>query len=208
MLAIPVFRSRVAPVLNWCSKIFIIPENETDKAAGREIVLYDMSGFDRLRALRERGVDTLICGALSPRLLHYGEYLGLRIIHGVAGEIDEVLRAYHEQQLDQPLFRIPGCQTRRHCHGKRNGLRDNTLESQIKRHRLPVESEEQNGADAASQKRESDRRCENGIPRGEAGTGQRGFCVCLQCGAKLPHERGIPCFQMHCPACGRPMGRE
>lgn len=108
MLAIPTFRSRVAPVLNWCSRMLIIPENETDEAADRELVLNDMSGFDRLRALREKGVDTLICGAVSPELLNYGEDLGLRIIHGVAGEIDEVLQAYYEGQLDQPRFRLPG----------------------------------------------------------------------------------------------------
>jgi L-ascorbate metabolism protein UlaG (beta-lactamase superfamily) len=30
MLAIPVFRARVAPVLDWCSKIILIPEEAAD----------------------------------------------------------------------------------------------------------------------------------------------------------------------------------
>jgi endogenous inhibitor of DNA gyrase (YacG/DUF329 family) len=24
----------------------------------------------------------------------------------------------------------------------------------------------------------------------------------------VPHERGIPCFQVNCPQCGKPMVRE
>ncbi len=30
-------------------------------------------------------------------------------------------------------------------------------------------------------------------------------CVCPQCGARAEHERGRPCAQMRCPACGCPM---
>jgi len=108
-LAIPVFRSRVAPVLNWCSKILILPENTEEITAGDEIVLLHMNAFDRLGVLKEEGVKTLICGALSPDLLNYGESLGLRIIHGIAGEIGDVLKAYRSKKLDQPCFRLPGC---------------------------------------------------------------------------------------------------
>ena len=110
MLAVPVFRSRVAPVLNWCSTIDIFPENAAETtASSQEIVLLDMSAFDRLRILQEQGVRTLICGALSPELLSYGESIGLRIIHGIAGDIGDVLNAYYANDLDHPRFRLPGC---------------------------------------------------------------------------------------------------
>ncbi|MHC1724502.1 MAG: NifB/NifX family molybdenum-iron cluster-binding protein [Syntrophobacteraceae bacterium] len=108
LLAIPLLRSRVAPVLNWCTTFFIIPMGEVDRALGKEIVLPDTSCFDRLRILRERKTSTLICGALSPDLLDYCQSLGLQVIHGIAGEIDEVLRAYHDGKLDDPRFRLPG----------------------------------------------------------------------------------------------------
>jgi hypothetical protein len=32
-------------------------------------------------------------------------------------------------------------------------------------------------------------------------------CVCPQCGDKVPHERGVPCFQQQCPKCGTAMTR-
>ncbi len=109
-VAIPVFRSRVAPVLNWCSKMHIFPD-ETGKTGctQEELVLLGMNAFDRLRVLREDGVRTLICGALSPDLLSYGESLGLRVIHGIAGDVWEVFCAYCSRELDDPRFWIPGC---------------------------------------------------------------------------------------------------
>ena len=67
-LGVPVFRSRVAPVLNWCSRMLIFSADLAAGGSGREILLSDMSAFDRLRMLQKQGVSTLICGALSPDL--------------------------------------------------------------------------------------------------------------------------------------------
>lgn len=119
MLAIPIFRNRVAPVLNWCSRILIFCEDTTGSTHGREIQLLNPIPFDLLRILHDMGVCTLICGALTPELLSFGKHLGMEIIHGVAGDIDDVLRAYREQRLDQPSFRLPGCRGRmRYREGK------------------------------------------------------------------------------------------
>lgn len=35
-----------------------------------------------------------------------------------------------------------------------------------------------------------------------------GFCVCLHCNAKIPHQPGIPCRASECPQCGNKMIRE
>ncbi len=42
---------------------------------------------------------------------------------------------------------------------------------------------------------------------GGFGLGPGGFCVCPQCGEKVPHQRGVPCFQQKCPKCNSPMTR-
>lgn len=35
-----------------------------------------------------------------------------------------------------------------------------------------------------------------------------GFCICVGCGEKIPHQEGVPCRQRSCPVCGKPMIRE
>jgi len=32
--------------------------------------------------------------------------------------------------------------------------------------------------------------------------GPIGECICPKCEARIPHRRGVPCQQEHCPACG------
>ena len=42
---------------------------------------------------------------------------------------------------------------------------------------------------------------------GGRGLGPSGYCVCPSCGTKVPHRRGIPCYQTTCPRCGAKMNR-
>jgi len=39
------------------------------------------------------------------------------------------------------------------------------------------------------------------------GFGPPGECVCPKCGHKIPHKRGVPCYQEKCPMCGTSMVR-
>lgn len=36
----------------------------------------------------------------------------------------------------------------------------------------------------------------------------KGFCICINCGLKVPHTRGKPCRETRCPNCGNTMLRE
>jgi len=49
-----------------------------------------------------------------------------------------------------------------------------------------------------------------GVGRGRMGgfgLGPAGECVCTSCGHTVPHQRGVPCYQIKCPKCGSPMTR-
>jgi predicted Fe-Mo cluster-binding NifX family protein len=188
MLAIPVLRSRVAPVLNWCSRIQIFPQKPAPEGWGQELILPQLEAAQRLQVLREKGVKTVICGALSADLLRYAGSLGLTVVSGVAGEVDEVVQSYWQNTLDHPKFWLPGCRgVRRYRRGwlKEKGLPGNGQARTRSRNR-------NNGS------------C--GPPR-EQGLGPGGFCRCPACGARVPHEQGIPCAQISCPCCSQIMER-
>ncbi len=193
MLAIPVLRSRVAPVFNWCSRICIFKGDGHDgMRLCEEMEFGSLTAFNRLEVLRNRGVKTLICGALSPDLLAYGAQLGLKIIPGVAGEIGEVLQAFGAHELDQPRFWMPGCMGPRRYRG-RCASPDSPCEESPASSRgvAGVHCEPhllQQNQPAAHRSRKT-------------GGGPGGICVCPQCGKTLPHQRGIPCTQLLCPSC-------
>lgn len=42
---------------------------------------------------------------------------------------------------------------------------------------------------------------------GGMGLGASGNCICPKCGKTVPHQTGVPCTQIACPACGARMTR-
>jgi hypothetical protein len=42
---------------------------------------------------------------------------------------------------------------------------------------------------------------------GGFGLGPSGECICPSCGTRVPHRRGVPCYETRCPKCGIPMTR-
>ena len=211
MIAIPVMRGRVAPVLNWCSRVVIFP-SAPEGEVGQEFCAPELGPLERLQVLLAKGVKILICGALSADLQKRATQLGFKVIPGVAGDIDEVVTAYRQNRLDQPEFWLPGCRGPRRY--RQNLGQENC-------HAIP--GEQGDGAAMPGGKRGN---AGGRGPRGGAGGACRGvgagtggsssgkrsgmsnFCLCPDCGAKAPHERGIPCFQVNCPQCGKPMVRE
>lgn len=40
------------------------------------------------------------------------------------------------------------------------------------------------------------------------GAGLGGKCICPKCGARIIHQRGVPCYSVNCTKCGTKMARE
>jgi hypothetical protein len=46
-----------------------------------------------------------------------------------------------------------------------------------------------------------------GRQSGGFGLGPSGECICPQCGTRIPHQQGVPCYEQRCPKCGSSMVR-
>ncbi|NLJ28123.1 NifB/NifX family molybdenum-iron cluster-binding protein [Desulforhabdus amnigena] len=209
MVAIPVFRDRVAPVLNWSTRVLIVPDEVPEISQGEEIAFSEGSGFELLRCLQERGVHTVICGALSRDLLCYGTNLGLKIICGVSGPIPEVLCAYKGHDLDAPRFWLPGCRGQRQYRG--GCLKEGLFEAADERsQKMPGRKGPGGRCEGQGRGRREGGRY--GMERNIQGGGKnfdiQDFCICPKCGTEVLHQRGIPCTQIRCPECDQPMVRK
>jgi predicted Fe-Mo cluster-binding NifX family protein len=203
MIAIPIMRGRVAPVLNWCSRTLIFPVNPEGGSA-RELWTPELGPAERLQLLREHGVQTLICGALSADLENWAVGLGVKVIPGVAGDIEEVIKAYRQNRLDQPEFWLPGCRgPRRYRQGLGNEKCPGKTKNQGGEPIMPRGERGSGGGRGGG----PGGRCQGAGAGPGGGTGASDSCICSACGAKAPHERGIPCMQQKCPQCGKPMVR-
>ncbi|NVL90557.1 MAG: hypothetical protein HWN69_06105 [Desulfobacterales bacterium] len=107
-VAIPIFRSRVAPVFDSCLRVLLVyleRDRETERTG---LPLHGLSPAERVGALARAGVTTLICGGISDALCTMFEKSGVCVVCGVAGPVEKVLTAFMSDQLDEPQFHMPG----------------------------------------------------------------------------------------------------
>ena len=107
-VGIPVFESRVSPVLDTCTRVLIIDLEKKREIARREIYIDNISLAERFSIIKNLEVNCVICGGISDvfhNMLH-GHRIG--VIPGRAGAVEQVLQAYLCDRLDQPCFLMPG----------------------------------------------------------------------------------------------------
>ena len=107
-IALPVWSDQICIVFDFSQSLLVV-EIEGMSEISRKY--YDLTGeppLFRARRLRNLGVQTLICGALSHMLLTLLRSYGIKVISYVCGHVDEVLHAYVKGNLYQPYFRLPG----------------------------------------------------------------------------------------------------
>ncbi|MCU0577673.1 MAG: NifB/NifX family molybdenum-iron cluster-binding protein [Desulfobacterota bacterium] len=103
------WNNRIAPVFDVARQLFLV---ESD--AGRivreaeEAMPADDLGA-KARCLAGYGVNTLVCGAISRPLQCLVASYGITVIPFVAGDLHEVIQAWHDGRTLDELFAMPGC---------------------------------------------------------------------------------------------------
>jgi predicted Fe-Mo cluster-binding NifX family protein len=110
--AIPCWQGRISPVLDSAER-FLFVESADGETVREEISLPAGSPFDRARSLAGRGVEAVVCGAVSREMELALRSAGLEVLANRCGPVDEVVAAFMRGQLDEERFAMPGCCGRR-----------------------------------------------------------------------------------------------
>ena len=120
-IVLPVFNNRIAPLFDVaCSFAFFETENET-------ILKQDMlqisvnNPTDKIHELQVRGIDLIICSAISKYLMDIIYARGIELMPGIIGDVSDVIQAYITDSLRIDQYAMPGCKWRKKGHGCRHG---------------------------------------------------------------------------------------
>ena len=107
-IAIPVFKSRISPVFDSCSRVLLVDLEHNREINRAEITFKNLSVWERLSMLTRLGVTNVICAGISQSL--YDQLTAAKIspISGIVGEVGEVLSAFRCDGLNDPSFFMPG----------------------------------------------------------------------------------------------------
>ncbi len=113
-VAIPIFRMRVSPVFDTCTRIIIVDIETSREIDRKEIYLDALSLTERVTILRKSGVHTVICGGISNTLAIRLSDAKIALISDISGEIEPVLAAYLAESLGDSRFLMPGARSNSH----------------------------------------------------------------------------------------------
>jgi len=112
-IAVPEWQGRVSPVFDVASKVLLVEIEDNRELQRQEDTLGSKYALARARALRDMGVDVLICGAVSWPLEVALRSVGIKVICNICGPVEAVLAAFRNGRLDERVFLMPGCYRRR-----------------------------------------------------------------------------------------------
>lgn len=107
-VAIPIFESRVSPVLDSCAKLLCIDLEDGLEMRRQEIAVKKLSVYERLDLLCRWGIKTVICAGISELMCSLLKSRKIEPISGVFGEVEKIIHAYCCGNLDDPCFCMPG----------------------------------------------------------------------------------------------------
>lgn len=94
LIALPVFQERISPLMDVSDRYAIFEASEGTVRHKIDISLNAESELQRVEKLKEIGVNTIICGAVSGCIARVIDEKGIRLISMVYGPVEEIITHY------------------------------------------------------------------------------------------------------------------
>ncbi|MEW6443782.1 MAG: hypothetical protein AB1640_22800 [bacterium] len=107
--AFAVWQDRISPVFDVSKSLIVIEvENGRIVARTQEVIESD-DPVVKVRNLVERGIQVLVCGAVSRPLADLAALQGVGMISFTSGQAEDVIRAFVSGALPNAEMSMPGC---------------------------------------------------------------------------------------------------
>ena len=107
-IAIPIFRKRVSPIIDNCTRLLVIDFDQDVEISRQALPLEKFSIAERFNLVKKMGVHVIICCAISEVMARMIQGTDIQLICGIVGDVDKVLAAYFNNHLDDASFLMPG----------------------------------------------------------------------------------------------------
>jgi NADH-quinone oxidoreductase subunit E len=107
-IGIPIFESRVSPVLDVCNRMVVVDIDGACEARRDAVSFGSADSTERLEILVRWGIHKIICGGISEMLCQCLAARNIIVISGIAGELEAVISAFIGNKLDDACFNMPG----------------------------------------------------------------------------------------------------
>ncbi len=108
-VAIAVWNKRVSPVFDVSRKIYLCDITAEGIARQVEKQLPEDNPLHKVACLRDLGVETLICGAISRSLAEMLVAWNIHLLPFTTGDVQGVLNAFAGGRLPSADYTMPGC---------------------------------------------------------------------------------------------------
>ena len=108
-IAVTIWNDKISPVFDTASRLLIIEAENLNETARFKTYLYEQDISQRCLRIQDLKVNVLICGAISRPFSMLLMSSGIKIISGISGPAEDVLRAYLHGSLPNSRFLMPGC---------------------------------------------------------------------------------------------------
>lgn len=107
-VAIPIFESRVSPVLDSCQRMVVVDIESGGEIRRQELTLEKMSLYERIEVISRWGIRKIICAGVSDVMCRFLAGKNIALESGIAGELEKIINAYICNRLDDACFIMPG----------------------------------------------------------------------------------------------------
>ncbi|HOJ43716.1 MAG TPA: hypothetical protein PK800_06315 [Syntrophorhabdaceae bacterium] len=100
--------SLISPLFDVSDRLSLIYVEDGKEIKREGVILKNREPFARAKELKDKGIEVLICGAISSGLEAIILSKGIKVIGFLCGEVQSIFDAFMEGKLNKSGFYMPG----------------------------------------------------------------------------------------------------